>query len=171
MLLIIDACVLIDYAKTDKGVLRLASSHLGRVYVPRVVLDEVDQLTEQDCQALGIELVDPDEQQLLQAQSPPPGLSFQDSVCLLLARDHGWTCVTNDVRLRTGCGDAGVAVQWGLDLMLHLVQRGQLDVAKSRRIAENMHRSNASCITKKVLARFTDRLKKAAPSSKKKRRS
>lgn len=46
MLLVVDANVLIDYAKADESVLALVVRHVGPVYVPRDVLDEVDQVDE-----------------------------------------------------------------------------------------------------------------------------
>ncbi len=44
--LVVDANVLIDYAKTDPSVLTLYARHLGRIYVPSVILGEVEQLDE-----------------------------------------------------------------------------------------------------------------------------
>ncbi len=54
MLLIIDANVLIDYTNTDLSVLKLVANHLGPIHVPSVVLDEVEQLSEEDCESIGL---------------------------------------------------------------------------------------------------------------------
>ena len=43
--LVIDANVLIDYARTDKTILALAGAAIGPVLVPEIVLAEVDDLT------------------------------------------------------------------------------------------------------------------------------
>jgi hypothetical protein len=58
MELVADANVLIDYAKTDPTILALYTRHLGPIYVPSVILDEVDQLDISDCASLGLTIVE-----------------------------------------------------------------------------------------------------------------
>lgn len=58
MLLLVDANVLIDYASADASVLALAARHIGPIYVPRDVLDEVEQLDEAECGRLGLVVLD-----------------------------------------------------------------------------------------------------------------
>lgn len=98
--LVIDANVLIDYATTDESVLALAARHFGRFIVPLPVLDEVELLDAVAYERLGIEVVEPTLEQLLEAGAERGRLSFEDRLCLVVARDAGWLCVTNDRRLR-----------------------------------------------------------------------
>ena len=103
-LLIMDANVLIDLAEVDRNLIRLISDHVGKVHVPLPVLrEEVDQIDEAEYADLGIVPVDPPLQTAVDAAARRAGLSFHDHLCLLLARDNGWTCVTNDGRLRREC--------------------------------------------------------------------
>ncbi len=103
-LLIMDANVLIDLCEADRTVIRLISDHVGQVHVPLPVLrEEIDQIDEAEYADLGIVPVDPPLQTATEAAVRRAGLSFHDHLCLLLARDNGWTCVTNDGRLRREC--------------------------------------------------------------------
>ena len=58
MELVADANVLIDYAKTDPSVLALYIRHIGPIFVPMVILDEVDQLDARDCERLGLTIIE-----------------------------------------------------------------------------------------------------------------
>lgn len=157
--LIVDANVLIDYAGTDPGILTLASEQIGTVHVPQTVLDEVGQLTAEDCRRLGLTIVDASLDQMLEAGSRRGRLSFTDRICLILAADHGWTCVTNDKALRSACLGAAVPVWWGLELMVELVQRSQLSRKTALEVAEAIHRANPQHITSAILTRFEQRLR------------
>src|SRR5712691_10948386 len=100
-LLIMDASVLIDLCEADRTLIRIISDHVGQVHVPLPVLrEEVEQIDESEYTELGIVPVDPPLQTAIDAAGRRAGLSFHDHLCLLLARDNGWTCVTNDGRLR-----------------------------------------------------------------------
>src|SRR6266702_2300108 len=95
--LIMDASVLIDFCEVDRTVLKLVSEHIGQIHVPLPILhDEVDELEMEDCAELGIVLVEPELAMAASAAQRRAGLSFHDHLCLLLARENGWTCVTND---------------------------------------------------------------------------
>ncbi len=142
MLLVVDANVLIDYAKADESVLALVVRHIGPVFVPRDVLDEVDQVDEDTCTRLGLQIAEGSLEQLLEAGAGGGGLSFQDWMCLILARDNGWVCVTNDGRLRRACEEADVEIRWGLQLMLEVVDAGGLDAETAIEVAEAIGRTN-----------------------------
>jgi hypothetical protein len=92
----------------------------------------VDQLDEVACTELGLVVVDGTVEQLIEAGGSRGRLSFADRVCLVLARDHGWTCVTNDGRLRRTCESDGVAVMWGL---LALLDAGAMEPASAIAVA------------------------------------
>lgn len=157
-LLIVDASVLIDYANTELRVLALTSRHVGTVHVARALLREVKALTEAKCRRLGLELVSPSLEQLLEAGEGGGALSFEDWLCLILARDEGWIVVTNDRRLRTECASAGVSVLWGLQLMSELVSGGYLEPEQAFAIARSIQVSNPHHITDEIVARFERRI-------------
>lgn len=150
---LVDANVLIDYAQTDPKVLTLVAKHLGPVHVPKDVLDEVDQLGEEACARLGLLIVDGTLAQIMEAGERKSGLSYADWMCLILARDQGWTCVTNDGRLRKACSSEDVPVLWGLQLMKKLVEAGELGADEAVEIAEAMGVTNP-WLSGKVIARF-----------------
>jgi predicted nucleic acid-binding protein len=149
--LVTDANALIDYASTDESVLALASRHLGPVIVPSPVLDEVMQLDIPDCERLGIRVLDPTLQQLLEAASQRGALSFEDRVCLIVARDGGWSCVTSDRRLRAACDALAVPVLWSLELVTMLVDAGELSADHAISIAEELHAISPWHITVEIV--------------------
>jgi rRNA-processing protein FCF1 len=153
-LLVVDANVLIDYVGSDISILRLAAEFVGPIHVTGPVLKEVEQLGEADCDRLGIHLVEASTNQLLEAGAGRGRLSFSDRLCLILARDRSWTCVTNDRALRRACTDLSVPVLWGLELMLELVSLRRLTVEAALDVAMAIHRSNPRHITAEILERF-----------------
>lgn len=154
MLLIVDANVLIDYTNNDISVLSLVSRHVGQIYVPSVILDEVDGLNEEDCLSLGFTVVEESIEVLLSAGEARGALSFEDHVCLLLATENEWTCVSNDKALHGACVEESVAVMWGLRLMLELVDASHLEKDSAIDVAEAIHVSNPRHITPEIIEEF-----------------
>lgn len=99
-LLILDACVLIDYCEADQTVLGTVSASVGSIHVASTVFDEVDRLDLSGAAALGIQIVEPPLALLQAAEVKRGALSVQDHLCLLMAKTNGWTCVSNDTALR-----------------------------------------------------------------------
>lgn len=165
-LLLVDANVLIDYVKSELSILGVAARHMGEVYVLSTVLDEVDGLDQDGCARLGIRVFEPELAHLVAAAQKRGALSTEDHLCLILAREQGWTCVTNDGALRRACQQDRVPVLWGLELMLELVSIGQLPGADAITVANAIHRTNPFHITAEIVARFADRVR-ALSSSKK----
>lgn len=159
MELVADANVLIDYAKTDPSILSLYVRHFGPIYVPSVIVDEVDQLDFSDCETLGLTVVDEPLDILLGATEQRGPLSFEDRVCLLLARTNQWTCVTNEKPLHRACKQEKVASIWGLRLMIELVHAGQLTIENALEVALAIHHINPRYITPEILVRFEERLR------------
>jgi predicted nucleic acid-binding protein len=153
-LLLVDADVLIDYALADASILGLAARHLGSVHVLRSVLAEVSRLAAGDCDRLGVRIVEPSLDQLLEAGAARGRLSFNDRLCLLVAHDAGWTCVTNDRALRRACGEHQVPLWWGLELMLALVRVGELEAGDAVAVAAAIRAGNPRHITADILERF-----------------
>lgn len=155
---IADANVLIDYAKTNLDILGLVARHVGPVYIASAILDEVDQLDEAQCQALGLIIVEANFTQLAEASQRGGPLSFEDKLCLVLARDNSWTCLSNDGPLRDACLENGVTVVWGLEIMLQLVETGHLSADKAIDVAKEIHLINPLYITMKIVTTFCNRL-------------
>ena len=158
-LLLMDANVLIDFCDADPSVISLISEHVGQVHVPRPILhDEVEQLGDLDWTDLAIAAVDPPLETAMQASARRRGLSFHDHVCLLLARDNAWTCVTNDTRLRRECLAEGVEVLWGLEVVALLVEEGALPPAEAADLGRQIRAANLKFITVAILDRFLKRI-------------
>ncbi|HYX23720.1 MAG TPA: hypothetical protein VFC23_06160, partial [Thermoanaerobaculia bacterium] len=101
-------------------------------------------------------------EQLLEAGKGTGRLSFNDRICLILARDGGWTCVTNDRALRKACDGISVPVLWGLELMLDLIADGHLTPESALQAARTIQAANPRHITAEILARFE---RKASPTT------
>lgn len=159
MLLIVDANVLIDYLRADEQVLVLAGRHLGVVHVVRDVVDEVEGLDDDRCAHLGLKIVEPTTEHLLAAGSHPrTALSFEDRLCLLVAKENGFVCVSNDRALRSACAAETVDVMWGLQLMLQLVQAGGMTETEAVVVAEAVHAANPTHITAAIVIEFRNKM-------------
>lgn len=152
--MVVDANVLIDYVGSNLSILGLVAELVGPIYVPRPILEEVGGLDEAGCARLGIRLAEASTDQLLEAGAGRGRLSFSDRLCLILARDRSWTCVTNDRALRKACGEISIPVLWGLELMLELVSLRRLTAEAALDVAAAIHRSNPRHITPEILERF-----------------
>lgn len=137
-----DACVLIDICKSDRSIITLASRHIGDIHVATPVLARVDQLDESEAKSLGIKLVEPSLSMARTAAATRGVLSFADRLCLLLAKQSDWTCVSNDRRLRRACAKQGSAVLWGLELIALLVESKALSAKIAKKIALTSFKSN-----------------------------
>ena len=160
-LLIVDACVLIDFWQTDPGVVSLLARYVGTLHVAASVLAEVDGLDHAAALEAGLHVVEPELDVLAEAAASRRGLSFQDHQCLILTRTHGWVCVTNDGRLRKVCGEDGVDVLWGLEVLALLVEAGGLPGDDAVEFAHQMARFN-HFLTSDILARFEARVRGAS---------
>ncbi len=148
---------------TDAKILSLASRFVGTIHIPRSILEEVSQLCEADCDRLDLRIVDGSLDQIQEAAKGSGRLSFNDRVCLILARDGGWTCLTNDRALRKACNDVAVPVLWGLELMLELVATGRLAPESALRVARTIQAVNPRHITTEILARFEQKILPTKP--------
>lgn len=155
--LVADANVLIDYAGSDKSILPLVSRHIATIYVPSPVLKEVRKLSEKDAASLGIVVVEPTLDQVLKAQAGEGQTSFQDRLCFVIARDAGWSVLTNDMVLRKACDNAGIACVWGMEAMAILVETKHLSAARATGVAKKIAHIN-SFITGSILERFRTRI-------------
>lgn len=162
-----DANVLIDFCDSDRTVIPLISKHIGRVHVPMpILLEEVEQFKDFDWTELGIVGIEPSLALVTQAAQRRAGLSFHDHLCLLLAREHRWTCVTNDGRLRRECTAEDVAILWGLEVVALLVEDDVLAAAVAEGVGRAIRAANPRFITAQILDRFLKRIGAGRPRSK-----
>ena len=109
-------------------------------------------------ESLGIKLVEPTLEQAFDAAARKGPLSFQDRLCLIVAKANGWTCVSNDKKLREVCKTEKVPTLWGLELVALLVEEKAIPVAAAKEFAERVAAENRRLGTQ-VLARFLKRIR------------
>ncbi len=157
--LLADANVIIDFCKAERSMLTLISTHIGRIHVlTPVAADEVVHLVEHEYAELGMVLVEPELGHLLAAGQKQGRLSFNDRLCLIVARERGWTCLTNDVPLRRECEAQGVLVMWGLESLALLVENNKLAPGDAKAVATQIHFVNPLHINEAVIDRFLRRI-------------
>ena len=160
-LMIMDACVLIDFMKTARTALELVVKHVGPLYVTSPVVDEVNEIDdENELVALGLIIIEPEIEDAYTAGGRSGPLSFEDWLCLLTAKRHGLTCVTNDKNLRKLCRQECVSLLWGLELLAELHKVGGIQATEAETIAQAIRRSNPKHITKKIVSRFTETIRR-----------
>ena len=120
-------------------------------------MEEVHGLSLDDAVLLGLDVYDPPIESLAEAARMPLPLSEYDWLCLIVARDNRWTCVSNDKKLRSQCARAGVKTKWSLEPLLMLVEQRRLTRARAEKIAKAMAEQN-EFIGSKILARFLSRI-------------
>jgi predicted nucleic acid-binding protein len=160
--MIMDACVLIDFLHADRTVLQLVAKHVGPVYVVSPVVEEVRDIDGQnELIELGVSVIEPELEDAFAAANAIGAVSFQDRLCLLTAKRHGMTCVTNDRSLRRQCIHEGVPLLWGLELLLELHAAGGIPRRIAEDIAQAIHEANPRHITTAILRRFQARISHA----------
>ena len=157
--IVVDANVLIDYRESDLGVLHLVARHLGRIVVPDIVLEEVDDVDESIALAHGITVVETPLDALATTSRGSMSLSLPDRACLELARRNSWRCSTNDKPPRRACRERGIETLWGLELTLRLVWQRALPRQRAVAIGKAMHDTNPRSITADVLSDFLEKLR------------
>lgn len=156
-LMIMDACVLIDFTKADRGVLQLVVKHVGPLHVASPVVDEVNEVeNEQELVDLGLIIVEPEIDDAYRAASLFGPTSFNDNICLFTAKRQGFICVTNDKNLRKRCRQEKVPMLWGLELIALLHKSEGISAKHARMIANGIRASNPKHITGKIVSRFED---------------
>ena len=155
--LILDACVLIDFWDTDPSVITLVVRQIGPTHIAENLLAEVRQVDRSAAVEAGLTIIEPSLEMMTAAARRRTGLSFQDHLCLLLAREHGWTCVSNDGRLRRACAEDGVPALWGLELLAQVVEAGGIPAEAAIEVAKGMATLNPY-LTEAVVARFVARV-------------
>ena len=146
--------MLIDYREADLPVLKEVGKHVARLAVLSETLEEVRGVGRKTCASLGIEVIEPETPKLIEAAKQVSRVSFNDRLCFLVCRDLGWTCVTNDGRLRRLCRRHDVRARYGLGLMVDLVDRGAISRDRAVAIARKMQQGNSLYINERIVAKF-----------------
>jgi len=158
-IVICDANILIDYAKVNKKIIGLIARDLYEVWVPLPVWIEVKDLSDEDAETLGINIIEPSLAQTYEvAEMFGGGLSAEDNMCFIMARDEKAVCATNEKPLRKKCAAHDIEILWGLELMLQLCRMGKLRVDVAEKTAEQIVATNRR-ITEKILKEFVAKLK------------
>ncbi|MBF0253480.1 MAG: hypothetical protein HQL29_06675 [Candidatus Omnitrophica bacterium] len=158
-IVICDANILIDYAKANKKIIGLITAHLYEIWVPLPVWEEVNDLSDEEAKTLGINIVEPSLAQTYEAADMfGGGLSDEDNMCFIVARDEKAICATNEKPLRKKCKDNGIEVLWGLRIMLQLCEVNRLTKEVAIKTVEKIAKMNPS-ITHKVVSDFIEKLK------------
>ena len=167
-LLVVDADVVIDFCEADILMLGKVSRYVGQVHILTTVLDEVDQLTEAKCTELAIVVLDPPVEIVSTVPGRRSGLSINDQLCLAVAKENGWTCVTNDRALRRACKAVDVESLWGLETLVLVVEAGGVAAEEALAVATSIRRENPRFITDDIMAAFAARVERARKARKKK---
>ena len=149
--LIVDANIVIDYLDCDEKIFVLIKEHIGQVYLASPRLEEINALDLTRCHRLGIIIVEPTIEQLSWAAEQEFSISFQDKICLTMARDHNWALVTNDKALRKRCESEKIKLVWGVELICLLCETGGLHKDSARDIIMVLHDNNPLFITKEIV--------------------
>jgi rRNA-processing protein FCF1 len=157
-IVICDANILIDYAKANKKIIGLVTEHLYEVWVPLPVWEEIEDLSNKEGKDLGLNIIEPSLAQAYEAANMyGGGLSDEDNMCFIMARDEKAICATNEKPLRRKCKDNGIDVLWGLQIIIQLCEIGKLKADSAAKTGEKIAKMNPR-ITQKVLDDFIDKL-------------
>lgn len=69
-------------------------------------------------------------------------MSFQDRLCLAIAKTEGWTGVSNDKQLRSECKVEKVSVLWQFEVLALLVDARALTATAARDLAKKIAETN-----------------------------
>ena len=157
-IVVCDANILIDYAKANKKIVGLITKHLYEIWVPLPVWEEVHDLSDEDATTLGVNIAEPSLAQTSEAADMfGGGLSEEDNMCFIMARDEKTICATNEKPLRKKCIENDIEVLWGLQIMIQLCKIGKLKVDIAQKTGEKMVKMNPR-ITQKVLDDYISKL-------------
>ncbi len=160
-MLLMDACVLIDYVKAERKLPGLISAHVGPVYVLSVILEEVRDIKNKDeLHNLNLIIIEPEIEDAYLAFEKKSSISFQDRLCLLTAKRNNFICVTNDKELRRQCKRNNVEVLWGLQLIAELHKTGGISAESAIKTALTIHHNNPMQINKKIVTDFIEIISK-----------
>ncbi len=125
--------------------------YVGQLMVASTILEEIKGFEASDCLKLGIQMIEPTLEQVAAAAEKPRPLSFYDWLCLQLAEQYGWICVTNDKALRRQCTANNVPVIWELEMLCLVVEAGGLPAEECKIFIREIQKHNPYFITDLVV--------------------
>lgn len=140
--LILDVNILFDLFKCDEDLIPLISNGVGKIQMASSVLEQIKFINESDCNSLGIHLIEPNAMQLFSAMTRRGTLSFFDHLCLILAKENGWTCVTNSNPLRRECEIESVPFIWRNDIIRHIALSGAITSPTTKKFLKQLAQLN-----------------------------
>jgi hypothetical protein len=152
--LVADGGILSDFVEADVSVLGLIAKCLGPLQVPSLILPQVKNLDVQSCKRLGLGVIECTVEQMLEAGFWNAGLSFEDRICMIIARDVNSTCVTNEFVLQKACAQIGVETLGGLDLIVELRRRLHISASRAEKILRALHSANPYQISNGILTQY-----------------
>lgn len=158
MAFVIERHALIDLMQADKSLTRLASAELGPIHIPSVVLNEIRNTNQINCKRLGLSVVECSIEHLVDASHGNVGLSFRDSLTIIVARQLNWGCIVNDPVVSAACTKNCVAVLCGLDLIAELVRRLRLPCKRAIRAARALHHNNPRHVSKENIGQCENQI-------------
>jgi rRNA-processing protein FCF1 len=155
---VVDLNTLIDLIEADKSVIRLVGNHLGPIYIPSVVLNQIEKASQVGVRRLGVRKAECTIEHLFDARQPRTGLSFRDRLCLIIARMGNWVLITNDPVLRTACAADQIRSLCALDIVIELVRLLHLPCRKAIRVVRNLHSVNSHHVSKESVTQCERRV-------------
>lgn len=156
---IIDADALIDYCKSNLGMISILSQNVQPVHIGCATFNKVSCLSLKEAEKHNLLIETPDIQTALNAAKKRGPLAYDDRETLLLAKKHRWTCITNDKALRRECEIEGVTCLWGLEPMRMLVEHRLIISSKAIGVARRIQSANPSFITEDIVRKFEEQIK------------
>ncbi|MGR3319175.1 MAG: hypothetical protein ACUZ8O_11940 [Candidatus Anammoxibacter sp.] len=156
---LIDANVLIDYCENDISSLSLFSKEVGTVHIPTpIIQEEVSQLSIDRAIEHHFKLIEPEIEQVFEANLIEKKTSFYDNLCFILSQDNKFTCITNDKPLKRLCKKYNVPSIWGLEILAILAQEEKISKKKAVSTAIAIQKSNPF-ITHKIVEQFKNKIR------------
>jgi len=153
-IIVLDACVIIDYVKCEPNLLQSINHHIAVITIVSPLLQEILDIDRDPLRTLDCSIIDPTFDEIDGAISLADGNSFQDYLCYLVAKRLDCPCITNDKGLRNYCSAHDVQVFWGLELLLILMFKGIISRNNAFHYAEQIQKINPT-ITQTILSAFT----------------
>jgi hypothetical protein len=165
--LLADTMAINDTLKSDPSILNLIVQHLGPTLIIRPVYRQLNNdktltVTEADCKALGLTLVEPSyEDDVGVINCELKELGETDLYCLFISKRLGCTCITNDAALIRACKLHGVRFMRTLRPLLILAESGIITEAHALSVVDDMLKNDA-WIAPKHVATFKRMLRMAS---------
>ena len=160
-IMIADSCIIIDFKRAEPKLFSKIACTLNPLNIAESLLEELeteflDDNVVTSLNKLGVTVVPVhlDDLAIAVTESQTGALSTYDRICLYTAKRMGYTCVTNDKKLRAECKRHKVPVLWGLEIIVMLYQNKGITRKEARDIGEAIYKNSFGRITKDIYDRF-----------------